>query len=238
MSRRVLALTQGDPAGIGPEILLKSLSGSGDTPGFRPLLVAERAALEAVSGLVPDFPWERVVAVRSPTRSALDQLPERSIALLDPVAEPEETGATFWENARIKALAYAAAGDHLVVAEDSGLEIAALGGAPGVHSARFLGADPEELLRALGYRPVQVIEREIEIWRLGEATARLERYPRMDVLVEVEGEPAAIERLVAVSGVPRSEFTAEQLADFVVRFEARTGARAELAGWPPAGASR
>ncbi len=90
MSRRVLALTQGDPAGIGPEILLKSLAGSGDTPGFRPLLVAERAALEAVSGLVPDFPWERVVAVRSPTRSALDQLPERSIAHLDPVAEPRE----------------------------------------------------------------------------------------------------------------------------------------------------
>ena len=58
---------------------------------------------------------------------------------LPPIAEPAETRATFWENARDKALAYAAASGLTVVAEDSGLEIAALAGAPGVHSARFLG---------------------------------------------------------------------------------------------------
>ena len=92
-----------------------------------------------------------------------------------------------------------------------------------------VGADPGPLLQALGYRPVNVIERDIEIWRLGKATARLERYPRMDVLVEVEGEPAAIERVVAASGIPRVEFTAEPLAEFVRRFEERTGAPAELA---------
>jgi adenylate cyclase class IV len=91
------------------------------------------------------------------------------------------------------------------------------------------GADPGPLLQALGYRPVNVIEREIEIWHLGHATARLERYPRMDVLVEVEGEPAAIERVVAASGIPRNEFTAEQLVEFVRRFEERTGTAAELA---------
>jgi adenylate cyclase class IV len=91
------------------------------------------------------------------------------------------------------------------------------------------GADPGPLLQALGYGPVHVIEREIEIWQLGDATARLERYPRMDVLVEVEGEPAAIERIVAASGIPRSQFTAEPLVEFVQRFEERTGTPAELA---------
>lgn len=61
-----------------------------------------------------------------------------TLAEVGPVAEPEESGATFWENARIKALAYAAATGLTAVAEDSGLVIDALGGAPGVYSARFL----------------------------------------------------------------------------------------------------
>lgn len=55
-----------------------------------------------------------------------------------PMAEPHETGATFWENARLKALAYARASGLTVVAEDSGLEIDALGGEPGVRSARWV----------------------------------------------------------------------------------------------------
>jgi XTP/dITP diphosphohydrolase len=57
------------------------------------------------------------------------------------VAAPEETGRTFEENARQKALYYAAASGELTVAEDSGLEIDALGGAPGVESARFGGVE-------------------------------------------------------------------------------------------------
>jgi len=57
------------------------------------------------------------------------------------VVPPEETGTTFEENARAKALYYAAATGELTVAEDSGLEIDALGGAPGVESARFGGAE-------------------------------------------------------------------------------------------------
>ena len=64
----------------------------------------------------------------------------RTLADLSAIPEPDETGATFWENARLKALAYAAASGLTVVAEDSGLQIAALDGAPGVQSARFLGA--------------------------------------------------------------------------------------------------
>ena len=80
--------------------------------------------------------------------------------------------------------------------------------------------------------------RDIEIWRLGNATARLERYPRMDTLVEVEGEPSAIEQVVALSGIPRSEFTAEPLVEFVRRFEARTGVPAELSVGPPVAVGR
>ena len=57
------------------------------------------------------------------------------------LAAPKETGRTFEENARLKAEYYAEATGELTVAEDSGLEIAALGGAPGVESARFGGAD-------------------------------------------------------------------------------------------------
>lgn len=72
----------------------------------------------------------------------LADLPIALITLADlpPVPEPEENGATFWENARIKALAYARATGAIAIAEDSGLAIDALGGEPGVHSARFLGA--------------------------------------------------------------------------------------------------
>jgi XTP/dITP diphosphohydrolase len=51
----------------------------------------------------------------------------------------EETGLTFEDNARLKALHYGAHTGDLVFAEDSGLEVAALGGAPGVYSARFAG---------------------------------------------------------------------------------------------------
>jgi XTP/dITP diphosphohydrolase len=55
------------------------------------------------------------------------------------VAAPDETGQTFEQNARAKADYYARATGELTVAEDSGLEIDALGGRPGVESARYGG---------------------------------------------------------------------------------------------------
>src|SRR5690242_12332846 len=63
-----------------------------------------------------------------------------TLADFPPVTPPQETGQSFAENARLKALYYAAKTGELTVAEDSGLEIDALGGAPGVESARFGGA--------------------------------------------------------------------------------------------------
>ena len=61
---------------------------------------------------------------------------------LDPVPpEPEEEGATFAENATHKARAYAAATGLRTIADDSGLEVDALHGAPGLRSRRFFGDD-------------------------------------------------------------------------------------------------
>lgn len=61
--------------------------------------------------------------------AGLDEMP--------PVAEPAEDGATFADNARHKALYYARALGRWCLADDSGLEVDAIGGAPGVRSARY-----------------------------------------------------------------------------------------------------
>jgi len=72
-------------------------------------------------------------------RLILAGLPHEIVGLADvaPVEEPKEQGRTFGDNARAKALYYAAATGEMAVGEDSGLEIDALDGAPGVYSARF-----------------------------------------------------------------------------------------------------
>jgi XTP/dITP diphosphohydrolase len=73
----------------------------------------------------------------------LDEIPLTLVSLSDvpAIVEPEETGSTFAENARLKALYYHEATGLAAVADDSGLEIDALDGAPGVHSARWEGTD-------------------------------------------------------------------------------------------------
>ncbi len=65
---------------------------------------------------------------------AIDLLPNYKL-----LAEPVEDGATFEENAVKKALHYSPHAPGLLFADDSGLEVDALGGAPGVYSARFSG---------------------------------------------------------------------------------------------------
>ncbi len=74
---------------------------------------------------------QRILAGLPVELVALDRFPD--------VAPPSENGLTFAENARAKALYYADACGMIAVAEDSGLEIDALDGQPGVHSARFGG---------------------------------------------------------------------------------------------------
>ncbi len=88
--RPVLAFTQGDPAGVGPEILLELLgaSAAGEDRGFRPLLVAERAALEALRGVLPQAPWDRLRYLSGmPQREELDEADGDVVPVLDPVGE-------------------------------------------------------------------------------------------------------------------------------------------------------
>jgi 4-hydroxythreonine-4-phosphate dehydrogenase len=81
-----LVLTQGDPAGIGPEIILKLLAAAPVNAAWRPVVVAERAALEPLRSVLPDAPWDQLLyldgAPSSPAE--LDRLGD-AIPVLDPV---------------------------------------------------------------------------------------------------------------------------------------------------------
>ena len=90
------------------------------------------------------------------------------------------------------------------------------------------GDDPALILHALGYIVVQAIDRYAEYFTLHEAVIRLETYPRMHQLVEIEGAAEVIERAIAATGIPRADFTAETLGAFVLRFEARERRAAAL----------
>ncbi len=71
-------------------------------------------------------------------------IPLRALNDFPPVMEPDEAGSSFSANALLKAEAYARATGMATVAEDSGLVVDALGGAPGIHSARYPGATYKE----------------------------------------------------------------------------------------------
>ena len=98
--------------------------------------------------------------------------------------------------------------------------------------------DPESLARMLGnlgYIVIREIERVIAQYELDGAIVRFEEYPRMDLLVEVEGSPDAIETAIESMGLPRTGFTSARLPEFVAHFEARTGQRAALSARELAG---
>jgi len=95
-----------------------------------------------------------VVATRNPGklkeyRSLLADTGWKVLGLGDAgvTIEAEETGTTFVENARQKALAYSRETDLPVLADDSGLEVFALGGRPGIHSARYAGDGADDSQR-------------------------------------------------------------------------------------------
>lgn len=76
----------------------------------------------------------------------------RSLDDFPGVVDIAETGATFTENATLKAIGYAAETHLVAIADDSGLEVEALGGSPGVFSARYAGegaSDSERITKLL-----------------------------------------------------------------------------------------
>jgi XTP/dITP diphosphohydrolase len=90
---------------------------------------------------------ETVLATHNPGKliEIRDLMAPYGVAVVSAAAlglpEPEEVGVSFAENARIKACAAAAGAQLPAVADDSGLVVAALGGAPGIHSARWAGPE-------------------------------------------------------------------------------------------------
>ena len=89
---------------------------------------------------------ELLVATRNPGKIlelesllGMLRLRLRSLAEFPSIPEVDETGTTFTENAVLKAVSYARQSKLWTLADDSGLEVEALGGAPGVYSARYAG---------------------------------------------------------------------------------------------------
>lgn len=119
-------------------------------PGDRPILLlatTNPGKLREIRALLQGVPFE-----------------VRSLEGMADIEAPEETGATFEANARLKARFYAEATGLLAVADDSGLEIDAMDGRPGVLSARYPGATYDE--------------RFVNIWREMAASGRPDRAAR------------------------------------------------------------
>ena len=181
-------------------------------------------------------------------RAIFSDLPYRLLSLRDIRLDMdvEETGSTFAENAELKARSYAQASGLLTLADDSGLEIDALGGAPGVFSARFAGEDTsyEErfhlILERLKGLP---IEQRVARFRCAIVIAEPSGSTR---LVEgvIEGVIADAPRgergfgydpifLVPEIGMTTAELTAEDKNRISHRGRAAQLARVLLENWPP-----
>lgn len=79
-------------------------------------------------------------------RSILREEDVSDLSFLENPPQVEETGTTFLENATLKAVAISRLTHHLVLSDDSGLEVTALDGAPGVYSSRFAGEEGNDAL--------------------------------------------------------------------------------------------
>jgi XTP/dITP diphosphohydrolase len=102
--------------------------------------------------------------------------------------EPDETGSTFAENARLKAVAAAQSSGLPALADDSGLEVEALDGAPGIHSARWAG--PSKDFAAAMQRVADAIKA-CRGWNAGPAPRA--NFTAVLCLAWPDGEPAEFE---------------------------------------------
>jgi XTP/dITP diphosphohydrolase len=181
-------------------------------------------------------------------RAILSDLPFTLLSLHDIQLDMdvEETGTTFRENAELKARAYAHASGMLSLADDSGLEIDALDGAPGVYSARFAGPEAtyqerfDILLAQLRDIPV---EQRTARFRCVISLAEPSGYLR-SVDGTIEGVIADAPRgkngfgydpifLVPALGQTTAEISAEQKNQISHRGRAARLARTLLEHWPP-----
>ena len=111
---------------------------------------------------------------------------------LDISAQPlnlnvEETGATFAENARLKAQAVAIATKQWALADDSGLSVDALGGDPGIHSARYAATDFDRINKLLNELE-KAIKTNLSYNRKAEFVAALAiANPAGDIILEAQG---------------------------------------------------
>lgn len=181
-------------------------------------------------------------------RAILSDLPFTFLSLNDIQLDMdvEETGTTFRENAELKARAYAQASGLLSLADDSGLEIDALDGAPGVYSARFAGVDAtyEERFDILLTRLRDVpVERRTARFRCVISLAEPSGYLH-SVDGTIEGVIADAPRgkngfgydpifLVPALGKTTAELTAEQKNKISHRGRAAQRVRELLEHWPP-----
>ena len=133
---------------------------------------------------------ELLIATRNPGKvreveSLLGAYPLRLLNLAEFPAtrDVEETGTTFAENAAIKARAYAAQTGCWTLADDSGLEVDALGGAPGVYSARYGGTGLSDAAR---------IERLLEALSNTSDTERRARFISVIAIADTKGNIAEL----------------------------------------------
>lgn len=180
-------------------------------------------------------------------RAIFSDLPFTLLSLYDVQLDiqVEETGTTFAENAALKARAYAQASGMIALADDSGLEIDALGGAPGVYSARFASPETsyEERFRLILERLGGLsMEQRTARFRCAIAIAEPAGYCRV-VEGVIEGVIAASPRgdhgfgydpifLVPELGKTTAEVEPEQKNRISHRGRAAQKARVLLANWP------
>ncbi len=161
---------------------------------------------------------------------------------LDPAPpEPEEEGTTFAENAAHKARAYAAATGLRTIADDSGLEVDALHGAPGLRSRRFFGDDATpaernrrllEMLRGVEARGARFVC----VAALAETDGRVELFEG-EVRGEIAHEPRGDRGfgydpvfVVCADGRTMAELTAQEKHERSHRGQAAAKLRARLGG--------
>ena len=183
-------------------------------------------------------------------RAIFSDLPFRVLSLQDIRLDldVEETGSTFAENAELKARTYANASGMLTLADDSGLEVDALEGAPGVYSARFAGKETpyaERFRIILEWLKALPMEERTARFRCAIALAEPSGFVRI-VEGTIEGVIAESPRgeygfgydpifLVPELGKTTAELAPEQKNFISHRGRAAQLARVLLVNWPLAG---